>query len=221
MTFLAQPADLPAGENRISADDSALLQRNWGWIFARGMLAILLGCAALLLPVDALYAFTLLFAVFAGADGIVSLIAGVAGAAAHEERWPLLGMRGLLGIGFAIVFALRPDIATLGYALSGVSLLAAWAVAAGVLEIFAAVRLRKSITNEWLLSVAGLLSVMLGLFVWIVFWTFPLLSLLTFGSMIGGWALLSGATLIALALRLRALRQRPAPGGPINVASPI
>ncbi|RYD99135.1 MAG: HdeD family acid-resistance protein [Sphingomonadales bacterium] len=188
----------------------ALLQRNWGWILARGVLAILLGCVAFLFPVDALYAFTLVFAVFAGADGIVSLVAGVAGAAAREERWGLLVLRGLLGIGFAVLFALSPDIATLGYALSGVTLFAAWAIAAGILEILAAVRLRRSIADEWLLSVAGLLSVALGLFVWMAFWAFPLLTLLTVGWMIAGWALLSGVMLIALALRLRRLHRHSA-----------
>lgn len=189
------------------ASDAALLQRNWGWILARGVLAILLGCAAFLFPIDALYAFTLVFAVFAGADGIVSLIAGVAGAAVHEERWGLLMLRGLLGIGFAIVFALIPDIAALGYALSGATLFAGWALAAGALEILVAVRLRKSIANEWLLSVAGLLTVLLGLLVWMTFWTFPLLTLLMVGWMITAWAMVSGTILIALALRLRGLHR--------------
>jgi uncharacterized membrane protein HdeD (DUF308 family) len=204
MAMSATAADREAGGRPLDpASDAALLQRNWGWILARGVLAILLGCVAFLFPVDALYAFTLVFAVFAGADGIVSLIAGVAGAAAHEERWGLLVLRGLLGIGFAVVFAL-------GYALSGVTLFAAWALAAGILEILVAVRLRKSIANEWLLSVAGLLTVLLGLFVWMTFWTFPLLTLLTVGWMIAAWAMVSGTILIALALRLRGLHRNAA-----------
>lgn len=206
MTVSAVTANRPAGATLPdSAPGPALLQRNWRWIFARGVLAILLGCIAFLFPVDALYAFTLVFAVFAGADGIVSLIAGVAGATARDERWGLLVLRGLLGIGFAVVFAVSPDTAILGYALSGVTLFAGWAVIAGVLEVLVAVRLRRSITDEWLLSVAGLLSVLLGLFVWMTFWTFPLLTLLTVGWMIASWALVSGVTLIALALRLRGL----------------
>ncbi|WP_245844077.1 DUF308 domain-containing protein [Sphingomonas spermidinifaciens] len=183
-----------------------MLQRNWAWILARGVLAILLGCVAFLFPIDALYAFTLVFAVFAGADGIVALIAGVAGAAAHEERWGLLVLRGLPGVGFAIVFALSPDIAALGYALSGLTLFAGWAFAAGALEILIAVRLRKSIANAWLQSLAGLLTVLLGLLVWMTFWTFPLLTLLTVGWMIAVWAMVSGTILVALALRLRGLR---------------
>ena len=192
------------------ASDGALLHRNWGWIFARGVLAILLGCAVLLFPIDALYAFTLLFAIFAGADGVVSLIAGVAGAAAREERWGMLILRGLLGIGFAVLFALSPAIATLGYALTSVLLLASWAIASGTLEILAAVRLRRSIADEWLLSATGLLSVMLGLVIWLAVWTFPLLSFLSAAWMIAGWASLSGLTLIALALRLRRLRSKEA-----------
>jgi uncharacterized membrane protein HdeD (DUF308 family) len=215
MAMSAAIADHDAGIRPIDpASNAALLQRNWGWIFARGVLAILLGCVAFLFPVDALYAFTLVFAVFAGADGIVSLIAGAAGAAAHEERWGLLVLRGLLGVAFAVVFAISPDIATLGYALSGVTLFAAWALVAGVLEILVAVRLRKSIANEWLLSVAGLLTVLLGLFVWMTFWTFPLLTVLTVGWMIAAWAMASGTILVALALRLRGLHHAALVKGP-------
>jgi uncharacterized membrane protein HdeD (DUF308 family) len=45
----------------------------------RGALALLLGVVTILFPLNALFAFTLVFAAYAGADGILSLIAGVRG----------------------------------------------------------------------------------------------------------------------------------------------
>ncbi|MBV9726835.1 MAG: DUF308 domain-containing protein [Gammaproteobacteria bacterium] len=39
---------------------------------------------------------------------------------------------------------------------------ALWVIASGVPEIVAAVRLREFISNEWLLTIAGLVSVALG-----------------------------------------------------------
>jgi uncharacterized membrane protein HdeD (DUF308 family) len=40
--------------------------------------------------------------------------------------------------------------------------IAAWAVLTGVVEIVAAVRLRRVLDNEWLVVVAGILSIWAG-----------------------------------------------------------
>ena len=45
-----------------------LLSRNWRWFVLRGVLALILGTVAFLFPVSALFAFTLVFAAYAGAD---------------------------------------------------------------------------------------------------------------------------------------------------------
>lgn len=206
MAILSEAVDI--ADLDPTARGAVLLGRNWRWLLARGVLALLLAGVAFLFPIDTVFAFTLVFAVFAGADGIISLIGGVAGAAARDERWETLALRGLLGIAVALLFAIMPVVATLSYALVSASLLAAWAVVAGVLEIAAAIRLRKAITGEWLLGLSGALSVILGLFLWMTFWTYPLASLFSMGWMVAAWALFSGIALIALALRLRRLGVR-------------
>ena len=70
----------------------------------------------------------------------------------------MLLLDGLLGIGIGIIAFLAPDIT----ALALLFYIAIWAIATGVLEIVAAVRLRKQIANEWLPILAGLASIVFG-----------------------------------------------------------
>ena len=78
-----------------------------------------------------------------------------------------------------------------------------WAIIAGGLEIIAAIRLRKEIEGEWLLALSGLLSLLLGLFVLYLALANPHVSVAMLGWGIGFYALVTGVTLLILAMRLR------------------
>lgn len=184
-----------------------MLGRNWGWIVLRGVLALLLAAIAFLFPFSALFGFTLAFAAWAGADGILSIVAGVRGATHGQERWWTLVLRGLLGVAVAALFVLMPGIATLSYALVAFSAVIVWAIAAGGLEIAAAIRLRKLIRGEWLMALSGVFSILLGAGLWMLLMLYPVTSLLSVAWAIGLWALVAGVALIALGLRLRRLAQ--------------
>ena len=82
--------------------------------------------------------------------------------------------------------------------------IAAWALVTGVLEIIAAVRLRKEITNEWWLVAGGVLSVLFGLSLMV----FPGPGALAVVLWIGAYAIVFGILLVALAFRLRSMKQR-------------
>lgn len=186
-----------------AATGPSLLRRNWGWFVVRGVLALTLGVVAFLFPANALFAFTIVFAAFAGADGILSLIAGIRGATRKEDRWPLLVLRGVLGIAAAVVFVLMPFAMTIGYALATLALLSAWAILTGALEIAAAVRLRKEIEGEWLLALSGALSILLGIAVPVLLYLDPGLTILSAAWVIATYAIIAGVALIGLGLRLR------------------
>jgi len=185
---------------------AALLGRNWLWFVVRGVLALIVGVAALLFPANALFAFALIFAAFAGADGMVSLIAGIRGATHHQERWGALIWRGIVGIAVAVVYALMPIVATIGYAVLTLAMVIAWAILTGIFEIATAVRLRRDIAGEWLLGLSGVLSILLGLWIWAMMWMFPLASIVSVGWIIAGWALVVGVAQIMLGFRLRRLQ---------------
>jgi len=192
-------ANIPPSETA----SGVVLRHNWGWFFFRGVLAIALGVVALLFPFSAVIAFTILFAAFAFVDGIASIISGIVGARHKEERWWLLVLSGLVGVAVGVLFILMPGLATLTYAIVNLALVAAWAIITGVLELTAAVRLRKEIKGEWLLALAGIFSIALGIvFVWIML-SDPLATLLSVAWIIGFYALAAGVVLVIQALRLR------------------
>ena len=195
--------------NPTTGDDvfgTRTLAANWSWFLLRGILSILIGIAALMFPTSALIAFALLVGAWIGADGVLSLVAGIRGARAKEDRWGMLILRGLLGIGVAVLVALSPGIAALAYAIVTLSIIAFWAILTGGFEIAAAVRLRKAIEGEWLLALSGILSLALGIGIIWLFLTDPLASLVSVAWVIGFYALVAGAILVAFALRLRARR---------------
>ena len=191
---------------------ASLLSRNWGWFVIRGVLALILGTVAFLFPVSALFAFTMVFAAFAGADGILSMIAGVRGATRKEERWWAFILRGMIGLAVAAVFVLMPFVATVSYALATLGVLSAWAILTGILEFVAAVRLRQAIEGEWLLGLSGLLSILLGLAVPVALYVNPPATILSVAWIIAFYAVIAGVALIALGLRLRREKEKPEDG---------
>jgi uncharacterized membrane protein HdeD (DUF308 family) len=82
-------------------------------------------------------------------------------------------------------------------------LIAAWVLVTGVLEIVAAVRLRRELEGEWLLALSGVLSVVFGIL--LIVW--PTAGAVTVVWLIGIYAVVFGVARVALSLRLRKIYQ--------------
>jgi uncharacterized membrane protein HdeD (DUF308 family) len=176
------------------------LSRSW-WILAvRAVAAVIFGLLALIWPQITLLALVLVFGAYALVDGVFALVAAARGRqlAGGSRGW--LVLEGLLGIGAGIVALLWPGIT----ALALLWVIAFWAVLTGVLEIIAAVRLRRVLDNEWLLVVAGALSIVFGLILMI----WPGSGAIGLVWLIGIYAIAFGIVLGGLALRLRGLGRR-------------
>jgi uncharacterized membrane protein HdeD (DUF308 family) len=180
-----------------------LPRHNWAWFLIRGVIALLLGLVALFAPGVTVFAFALVFAAFSFADGVTQLIAGIRGATHKSQRYGSLIFSGIVGVAIGVLFAIWPLLSTFVYTMMLVVLVGFWGLVTGVLEIAAAVRLRRTITGEWLLGLSGTLSVLLGLVVLALVLVEPGLTMLSIGWLIAFYAFASGIALIILAFRLR------------------
>lgn len=178
-------------------------QHNWGWFMFRGILALLLGMGAVIFPLSAVFAFTLVFAAYCFVDGIASLVAGLRGAQGPEHRWGALVFSGIVGILIGILFLVMPLVATFTYAFLVIIMLAAWSIITGVLEIIAAIRLRREIEGEWLLGLSGAISLLLGIAIVALVIPNPAATIVSAAWLIAIFAFASGAVLVVQALRLR------------------
>jgi uncharacterized membrane protein HdeD (DUF308 family) len=177
---------------------TTVLARNWWALAVRGVLAVLFGLIAFIMPGVTLAAIVLLFGAYAIIDGILTIVAAVR-ALEHHERWGGLLLEGIVDIIAGIIAFVWPA----ATALALLFLVAFWAIVTGVLEIIAAIRLRKDVKGEWLLILNGVLSLVFGG----VLLALPGAGLLVIVWWIGAYAIVFGIILIALAFKLRARHQ--------------
>ena len=179
-----------------------LPMHNWRWFMLRGVLALVLGLAAVIFPLSAIFAFTMIVAAYAFIDGVAALAAGIHGARAHE-RWGALIFYGLIGILVGIIFLVMPIVATVTYAYLSIALLAFWSIVTGILETAAAIRLRREVEGEWLLGISGAVSFLLGIGILVVVLPYPAATILSAAWLIAIFAFASGIVLVVQAFRLK------------------
>ena len=134
------------------------LVQNWWLLLLRGLAAIAFGVIAFFWPGITLVALTYLWGAYAIVDGVVAIWAAfnLSGGDAGPRWW--LGLTGVIGILAGVV----------AFAYTGMTALvllmfiAVWAIIIGALQLYAAIRLRKVIDNEWWLILGGLISIAFG-----------------------------------------------------------
>lgn len=171
-----------------------VLARNWWAIAFRDSAAILFGLCAFFIPGAALWALVILFGAYCLVDGVFAIVAALRAAQAHL-RWVQLLFAGIFGVLIAGVTLFEPGLT----ALAVLYLIAAWAVVTGIFELVAAFELRRHLPGEFWWVLAGLCSVLFGLF---LFWQ-PGTGALAVLWLIGVYAIAFGVFLLGLAFRLR------------------
>jgi uncharacterized membrane protein HdeD (DUF308 family) len=172
-----------------------VLTRYWWVVALRGVLALLFGLVALVWPDITIIVLVALFGAYVLADGVIALGTALFGGAQATRRRGWLIFESVTGIAAGVIAFIWPDITTLALLL----VIAAWALITGVVEIVAAIRLRRELEGEWLLAVSGVASIVFGLLLVIR----PSAGAVAVVWLIGAYAILFGAALVALGLRLR------------------
>jgi len=171
---------------------------DWGVVLSWGLLVVIFGLCALLLPHLTLLVLVYLFGAFALINGVM----GIASAMQERHTFPFWGIHlgaGIVSVllGLAVIF--WPHIT----ALIALYLIALWAIVTGIFQLAAALSGMTS-QRPWYMVLAGIVSILLGI---ILFVSSPLVALLSLVWIIGLYALIYGGVLIARAFHLRTLPQ--------------
>ena len=177
----------------------------WWALVIRGLAAIAFGVLTFFKPSISLLALVILWGAYALVDGVFAVVHSIQGARI-VRGWGWLLAGGIVSIGAGVVAFLWPGIT----ALALLAVIAAWAVLTGIAEIATAIRLRRHLRGEWMLAASGVLSIAFG----VLLAANPGSGALAVTWLIGLYAVLFGAFLVALGFRLRnwgAIAEHPAP----------
>ena len=172
------------------------IPRHWWVVALRGLAAVIFGVLAFIWPGMTIAALVLFFGAYAIVDGVLAVYTAFRSRGQHF--WATL-LEGIVSIGAGVVTFFWPGIT----ALALLFVIAAWAILTGVLEIYAAISLRKAIHNEWALIFSGALSVIFG----VLLVAQPGAGALAVAWLIGAYAVIFGIALLVLAWRLRGVAE--------------
>ena len=163
------------------------------YLIVRGVLALIVGIVAVTWPGVTVYALVVLFAVYAFMDAVVQAVRAFSGVRTRAANVRIL--IALVDVAAGVVTIAYPNIT----AVALVVIVAIWAIAFGVLELFAAFGAGETAgTRAWFV-VAGLVSIAFGL----VLVGRPAIGAVSLAVIYGIFSLAFGITAIVLGVQTR------------------
>jgi uncharacterized membrane protein HdeD (DUF308 family) len=138
----------------------------------------------------------LLFGALTLGNGLFALIGGLV-SAVPNEGWVLPGLSGAIGMAIGLLTVLWPEKTTLILTY----MIATWMVTTGIFELVAGNRLQRVVIGDWLITLGGILSIFVGVLLFI----YPNAGALGLVWLIGLFTIVLGVLLIVAAFRLRSL----------------
>ena len=185
----------PTGTEDLRREVASAIQAHWGLFLFEGIVLVILGFAAIVVPVVATLAFTLVIGWLFLISGIVGLVTTFWARQAPGFWWALISA--LIGIAAGVVLLLWPLTGTLSLTL----VLIAFFVVEGVASIMYAIEHRNQLSGRWgWMLVSGIIDLILA---GIIFAGLPGTAVWALGLLVGINMLFGGAALIAMALAAR------------------
>jgi len=179
----------------LSVDAQALVRRAW-WSFVVGGLAmVLFGLLAFSNPGVALFVLATFFAASVLVDGASNIVGSLQNR--EKDGWWILLLMGLLGAAVGGYALFNPPLSIMAFIL----LVAFEAMALGVFLVMLGYKVRKTTGREWLLYLAGALSILFGILVI----ANPVTGSRTVVYMIASWSLVIGVLKVAFGFKVRKL----------------
>jgi uncharacterized membrane protein HdeD (DUF308 family) len=166
----------------------------WGMYLFMGIISLILGAAALLMPAISFATLVALFGAYMLANGIFFIVAGV-GNRRRTESWGWYIFIGIVSILAGIIAFIDPFAA----ATAMVYLFGSWMFIAGIATIATAIALRRSIQGEGWYILAGIISIVFSILILLN----PVAGAITLATLFGISVFINGVLLISLAIRLK------------------
>jgi uncharacterized membrane protein HdeD (DUF308 family) len=172
----------------------AVAARQWWVLVLQGILGIVFGVIAIAVPDIALVTLAYLFAIWAIVAGLTQISVGWRIAEHRGRAWPF-AVTGVISVIAGLLAALIPGPTVLFLIL----LLGWWLAFQGVMEIYAAWRIRKEITGEWLMALGGIARLVVGLIVLAM----PIVGAILTVALMATFSIIGGITALLVGVRLR------------------
>jgi uncharacterized membrane protein HdeD (DUF308 family) len=173
-----------------------ILVAMWSAILARGIVSVLFGLFAIFWPAQFLQFLALAFGAYALIDGLLTIWSALSPKAEGSNR-VLLMINGVISAIVGLAALIIPG----QIAVYLILLIGLWNIAMGVLQLVAAIVLRKELEGEIWLAIAAIISILFGAAI-VANWVWGVIAV---ALLIGIAALVVGVALIAFAWRLRGI----------------
>ena len=174
---------------------ASAIQAHWGLFLAEGIILVILGLAAIAVPLIATLAFTIIIGWVFLVAGVVGLITTFWARGAPGFWWSLISA--IIAIAAGVVLLLWPISGSISLTL----VLIAFFIIEGIASIMYAIEHRNQATGQWLwMLVSGIIDLILA---GIIFAGLPGTAFWALGLLVGINMVFGGAALIAMALAAR------------------
>jgi len=170
------------------------LKKYWWAITSRGLLAILFAIFVLFWTKGVLELLILMFGLFVLASGLINIFSAFGAKGEHDQWWVYI-LKGIFEIVIGIITFTYPAIT----AVFLVYLIAIWALILGIVEMWLSSTIIKEVAERWVLTTMGIFSIIIA----ILFFIFPLSSIVTITWLIGLFALISGIGMVIFGLEIK------------------